>query len=102
VRGSPASGPLLRHGRARKFQYIPVIDPSRGRPSGAAAQSYGFWGDVPLTHCIKKSDFHGKLSEKEGVKRILPLGCLHVRGREEVTFLAVGKKKRITGKQDFP
>ncbi len=37
-------------------------------------------------------------SKKEGVKGILPLGCLPLWGREGVTLKAVEMMKRITGK----
>jgi hypothetical protein len=42
-----------------------------------------------------------KPSKKEGVKGMLPLGCLPHGGREGVTLQTVDKKKRISGKYDF-
>ncbi len=39
-----------------------------------------------------------KPSNKEGVKGMLPLGCLPHWGREGVTLQTVDKKKRISGK----
>jgi hypothetical protein len=38
---------------------------------------------------------------KKGVKGMLPLGCLPLRGREGVTLPAAAENMRITGKEDF-
>jgi hypothetical protein len=50
LRGKPGSGPLFRHGSARKFQYISVIDPPRGRPSGGGGVYRTLEYEVPHHH----------------------------------------------------
>ncbi|PKL58585.1 MAG: hypothetical protein CVV34_01600 [Methanomicrobiales archaeon HGW-Methanomicrobiales-5] len=44
-----------RHGRARKFQYISVIDPPRGRPIGGGGVHHNY------TKIIFKSDLKNQI-----------------------------------------